>query len=156
MKKLVPSAAVVAVITGLLVAVPTGAQLIDPNQRCVYRPGSTTCEPIGQPRQAPQAPSSPPYSQFVQIIGNSGIDLRQHATYSDGYFENRARLYCSLLARGEMVKINQEVAFPPVVNFTETPRDRPRMEMAILRVAALNYCPAYWAQEQQIEGVLMR
>jgi hypothetical protein len=39
MKKLVPSAAVIAAIAGLLVAVPTGAQLIDPNQRCVYRPG---------------------------------------------------------------------------------------------------------------------
>jgi hypothetical protein len=147
------TAALFTLLAGSFVA---QAQLIDPNQRCVYRPGSTVCEPIGQAPQAPPRPSGPPYGQFLQLVSSSNIDIRQHPTYSEAYFNDRARLYCGLLAGGEMMKINQEVSFPPVINFTETPRDRPRLEVAILRTAALNYCPAYWPQQQQWEGTFVR
>src|SRR3954464_437243 len=89
------------------------AQLIDPNQTCVYQPGSTRCEPIRRPT-APQ-PSGPPFDQFVSIASNFGISLRDHPTYTQDYFGQRARVYCDLLARGEMMKINQEVGSPPIV-----------------------------------------
>jgi len=146
--------AVIALIGALAGALAAQAQLFDPNQRCVYRPGSTACEPVGQPQQAPPPPSAPPYQQFLQFVGN--VDMRQHPTYTESYVNNRAGVYCDLLGRGEMMKINQEVSFPPVINLTETPRDRPRLEVAILRVAALNFCRAYWPQEQQWEGTFVR
>ena len=130
------------------------AQLIDPNQNCVYQPGSTRCEPIRRPT-APQ-PSGAPFDQFASIVASRGINLRDHPTYTPDYFGQRARLYCDLLARGEMMKINQAVSSPPIVNITETPRDRPRLEVAILRVAAINFCPNYFAQEQQWEGTFAR
>jgi hypothetical protein len=126
------------------------AQLIDPNQNCVYQPGSTRCEPIRRPT-APQ-PSGAPFDQFVSFVSNNGISLRDHPSYTPDYFGQRARLYCDLLARGEMMKINQEVGSPPIVRFTKTPRDRPRLETLILRVAAVNFCPNYFAQEQQWDG----
>jgi hypothetical protein len=137
-----------------LIAGEAQAQLIDPNQNCVYQPGSTRCEPIRRPT-APQ-PSGAPFDQFVSIVSNSGMSLRDHPTYTPDYFGQQARLYCDLLARGEMMKINQAVSFPPIVHITETPRDRPRLEVAILRVAAINFCPNYFAQEQQWEGTFVR
>jgi hypothetical protein len=146
-----------AVLLGILAgSVAAQAQLYDPNQRCVYRPGSTACEPVGQAPQPPQPPSLPPYQQFLQLVSNSNIDIRQHPSYTEAYFSDRARLYCDLLARGEMMKINSAVSFPPVTRLTEPPRDRPRMEVAILRTAALNYCRAYWPQEQQWEANFVR
>lgn len=129
-------------------------QLIDPNNNCVYRPGSTVCEPITKP--APPQPSGPPYSQFETLARDSHIDLKLHPTYTEQYFNDRARLYCSLLAQGELMKIMREITFPPVVNWTETTNDRPRLETAILRIGALNYCKEAWSQEQQIEGSITR
>lgn len=133
---------------------PARGQLIDPNNNCVYRPGSTACEPIAKP--VPPQPSGPPYAQFEALARDSNVDLRLHPTYTEQYFNERARLFCSLLAQGELMKIVREISFPPVVNWTETPRDRPRLETAILRVGALNYCKNLWSQEQQIEASITR
>jgi hypothetical protein len=144
----------VGLYSAALIAGEAQAQLIDPNQNCVYQPGSTRCEPIRRPT-APQ-PSGAPFDQFVSIVSNSGMSLRDHPTYTPDYFGQQARLYCDLLARGELMKINQAVSFPPIVHITETPRDRPRLEVAILRVAAINFCPNYFAQEQQWEGTFVR
>lgn len=134
--------------------VQSRAQLIDPNNNCVYQPGSTTCQPI-RPPPVPQV-SGPPFQQFLTLAANSGMDISQHPTYSESYFDGRSRVYCSLLSSGDLMKIVQEVQFPPVVNFTETTNDRPRLEVAILRVGTLNYCGQFWSQEQQIEGNIMR
>jgi len=130
------------------------AQLIDPNNRCVYQPGSTTCQPLG-PAASPK-PSGPPYKQFLDLAANSNIKLSQHSTYTQDYFNERSRIYCSLLQRGELMKITQEVQFPPVVHFTETTHDRPRLEVAILRIGTMNFCPTFWNQEQQWEVTFVR
>src|SRR5262245_29757993 len=51
------------------------AQLIDPNQGCVYQPGSTNCQPIPRGPQPPPAPPPvPPYQQFLQLVSNSNLD----------------------------------------------------------------------------------
>lgn len=135
--------------------VPAGqAQLIDPNNNCVYQPGSTRCQPLGPPPM-PQT-SGAPYEQFLKLVSDSGIDISQHPTYSEAYFNDRSRVYCDLLSRGELMKVVQQIQFPPVVNFTETTNDRPRLEVASLRIGTLNYCRAFWSQEQQIEGTIMR
>jgi hypothetical protein len=134
---------------------PAQAQLIDPNNHCVYQPGSTQCQPIEAPPM-PGPTSATPYQQFLNLAAASGMDIGRHPTYSEAYFNDRARVFCGLLSQGELMKIVQQVTFPPVVNFTETASDRPRLEVAILRISALNYCKAYWNQEQQIEGTIMR
>lgn len=133
---------------------PAKAQLIDPNNRCVYQPGSRTCEPTRAPT-APQT-SGPPYEQFEAIVRNGGISLDDHPTYTSTYYGDRAQLYCSLLSQGEMNKILKEVTFPPVVHMTETPRNRSRLEVVILRVGTANACPSFWAQEQQFEATYVR
>lgn len=134
---------------------PARAQLIDPNNGgCVYAPGSTSCQPVRPP--APPPVSGPPYQQFLSLARNSGIDLGQHPGYSEQYFQQRAQLLCSLLRQGESMKITQEVQFPPELGWTETTQDRPRLETAILRVAALNYCQDAWPQEQQWEATFVR
>jgi hypothetical protein len=130
------------------------AQLIDPNNHCVYRPGSTICEPIRPPVAPP--PSGNPCSQFLEVVENSGIDKTRHPTNSCDYFNERARAYCGLLAQGELMKVVKELQFPPVINWTETTTDRPRLEMAILRIGTQNFCADFWSQEQQIEGSVMR
>jgi len=122
--------------------------------RRVYRPGSTDCQPM----QAPTPPqvSGPPYEQFLALVARSGMDIGRHGTYTEAYFEERARLYCSLLQQGEMMKITSEVTFPPVRNWFETTQDRPRLETALLRIAALNYCRNAWGQEQSWEATFVR
>jgi hypothetical protein len=144
----------VLALAALLEAHAASAQLIDPNNNCVYRPGSTTCQPLNAPPMPPV--SGPPYQQFLQLIGTRGLDIKQHPTYSERYFNDRSRLYCSLLSRGELMTIVREVQFPPVINMFETPKDRPLLEVAILRIGTLNYCQGSWTQEQQIEGTIMR
>jgi hypothetical protein len=141
-------------VAALLQATAARAQLIDPNNNCVFRPGSTTCQPLSAPPMPPV--SGPPYQQFLQLISASGLDINQHPTYSERYFTDRSRVYCSLLSRGELMAIVREVQFPPVINMLETPKDRPRLEVAILRIGTLNYCQGSWTQEQQIEGTIMR
>lgn len=141
-------------LTWLLPAPAARAQLIDPNNNCVYRPGSTACQPLGPPPM-PQV-SGPPYQQFLNLVSASGLNIGQHPTYSENYFNTRSRVYCDLLARGELMGVVREVQFPPVVNFFESPKDRPRLEVAILRIGTLNFCQGAWTQEQQIEGTIMR
>jgi hypothetical protein len=82
--------------------------------------------------------------------------MRQHPTYSERYFNDRSGVYCNLLSAGNLMTVVREIQFPPVINFTETPRDRPRLEVAILRIGTMNYCRGYWSQEQQIEGTIVR
>jgi hypothetical protein len=130
------------------------AQLIDPNNHCVYMPGSTQCQPIQKP--APPQVSGPPYDQFLDLVRRSNINIEDHPTYSQGYFETRAQTYCELLQQGEMMKLTQEITFPPVVNWSETTNDRPRLETAILRIGTLNYCNAHWSQERQWEATFTR
>ena len=142
------------VVCALLQVTAARSQLVDPNNNCVFRPGSTTCQPLAAPPMPPV--SGPPYQQFLQLIGASGLDIKQHPTYSERYFTDRSRVYCSLLSRGELMGVVREVQFPPVINMFETPKDRPRLEVAILRIGTLNYCQGSWAQEQQIEGTIMR
>jgi hypothetical protein len=98
-------------------------------------------------------PAGPPFDQFAAIASNSGISLRDHPTYTPVYFDRRARLYCDLLARGDTTKINRAVGSPPLP-IAGAPHDRPRLEVAILLVAAINFCPSYFAQGQQWEGHL--
>jgi hypothetical protein len=143
------------ILSALAWGAPARAQLIDPNNRCVYQPGSTVCQPLQQKPQAPPV-SGPPYEQFAGIATRSGIDLRLHPTYTTDYFDSRVRLYCSMLSQGDLMKITREVTFPPVLHMTESPKDRDRLEVAILRVGTASTCPSYWAQEQQLEGTIVR
>ena len=138
----------------LLLADTAAAQLIDPNRNCTYQPGSTQCVPNHPPQ--PPRPSGTPYEQFLALASSNGISMQEHPTYTSDYVGERARVFCNLLAAGEMMKIASAVQFPPVVRFTETARDRPKLEVFILRVAAINLCPTYYAQEQQWEGTFVR
>lgn len=137
-----------------LAALPAHAQLYDPNNRCVYQPGSIACQPHGAPPM-PQT-SGPPYQQFLGLMGNSNVDVSQHPTYTPDYFNGRSRTYCGLLQQGEMMKLAQEVQFPPVVHMTETTKDRPKLEVGILRIGTMNFCPNFWTQEQQWEATFVR
>jgi hypothetical protein len=93
---------------------------------------------------------------FLDLVRRSNINIEDHPTYSQGYFETRAQTYCELLQQGEMMKLTQEITFPPVVNWSETTNDRPRLETAILRIGTLNYCNAHWSQERQWEATFTR
>src|SRR5262245_11486695 len=70
--------AAAALFLALPALAPAGAsaQLIDPNQQCVYQPGSTECSPI----TAPQLPavSGTPYDQFLGLLVDWGVDQSQH------------------------------------------------------------------------------
>jgi hypothetical protein len=134
----------------LPVLAPAGAsaQLIDPNNQCIYQPGSTECQPIAAPELPPV--SGAPYDQFVALAEAFGVDMSQHPSYSEGYFYERANIYCSLLQQQDANRIliqllNVASVWEPNGNF-------PKIERAILRVAALNYCPAYYADEQPFEA----
>jgi hypothetical protein len=116
-------------------------------------PTNGTCE-------TPAAPaidrSGPPYQQFISLAGSSGIRLDAHPTYTQQYFESRARLFCSLMGNGDMVQLSIETSRPPVVNYSETTRDRPRLEVAILRVGTSAYCPQHLNLERQWEAANVR
>lgn len=113
---------------------------------------ATTCA-----ASAPMAPlTGTPYKQFQTIAANSDIDLSQHPTYTEQYFEARAQLYCSLLSFGDFTKLLSEVSSPPVVHPTETTNDRSRLEVAIIRVGTKTYCPDNMAKEQQFESTYVR
>lgn len=86
----------------------------------------------------------------------SHIDLSLHPTYTESYFESRANLFCGLLNNNDMTKLTEEITFPPVVNWTETPRDRPRLEAAILRIGTKAYCPGEGPQAAAWEATYER
>jgi hypothetical protein len=116
-------------------------------------PTNGTCE-------TPAAPgidsSGPPYQQFISLATASGIRMDVHPSYTQQYFENRARLFCTLLGNGDMVKLSTEISFPPVINYTETTKDRSRLEVAILRVGTSSYCPQQINRERQWEATNVR
>ena len=142
----------------LVTAVPfqgaAHAQLVDPNNKCVYQPGSTACQPFRPPVPAPATGN--PYQQFMTLAQNSGIDLRLHLTYTEDYFTKRAYLFCDLLAQGAFAKVSQETSFPPVLNLREPPKDRPRLEVAIMRIGTQHFCPRNWPRQQQWEQTNIR
>lgn len=94
-------------------------------------------------------PDDQVYGQFQAVAGNSRIDLGKHRTYTEEYVASRAHLFCNLLAQGNMTDLTKEIAFPPVVHWTETTTDRPRLEAAILGTGPPTYCPAYTRQARQ-------
>jgi hypothetical protein len=116
-------------------------------------PTNGTCENTAQPSIGT---TGTPYQQFQSLAAASGINLQLHPTYTERYFETRARLYCELLAAGEMVKLTTEITFPPVVNFTETAADRSRLEVAIMRVGTSAYCQQLTNLERQREATNVR
>jgi hypothetical protein len=112
-------------------------------------PTNGTCE---TPAARAIDSSGSPYQQFTSLAGASGIGMDAHPTYTQQYFEGRARLFCTLLGNGEMVKLEAEIKYPPVVNYSETTRDRRRLEVAMLRVGTSAYCPQHLNLERRWEA----
>jgi hypothetical protein len=99
----------------------------------------------------PVAPlTGTPYEQFQTLAANSHIDLSQHPSYTEDYFENRAQLYCNLMSSGDFTQLTTAVGSPPV-SWTETTNDRSRLEVAIMRVGTQAYCPQNSTNEQRFE-----
>lgn len=116
-------------------------------------PTNGTCETPVQPRIDT---TGPPYQQFQSLAAASGINLLLHPSYTQQYFETRARLYCGLLAAGEIVKLTTEITFPPATSLTETTADRSRLEVAIMRTGTSAYCPQFTNLEHQWEATNVR
>jgi hypothetical protein len=98
------------------------------------------------PAPAPPAPTTDGevvYTRFVELATRSGIDLRDHLSYTKEYVLSRAETFCGLLAGGDMTKLTTEITFPPIQSFTETTRDRSRLEVAILQIGTDAFCPTY-------------
>lgn len=83
------------------------------------------------------------YDNFKDVLRRSGLLLGQHPSYTEQYVTNRARLFCGLMAEGNLTKLTQEIALPPVQSMMESPRDRPRFEAAILMAGTPAYCSNY-------------
>jgi hypothetical protein len=140
--------AALLLVLPMLAPAGVSAQLFDPDNQCAYQPGSTECQPI----TAPQLPtvSGTPYEQFVALLMEWGINQSEHPSYTEEYFSERANIYCSLLEQQDANRILS--ALLNVASIWERHEDLPTIERAILRVAAVNYCPAYYAFEQQFEA----
>jgi hypothetical protein len=130
------------------------AQECDQKNGCCNHPGSPLCQLL-QPAPPPRYYWWP-YQQFLYLAGNSGIQIGQLTAYSEQYFLRRGQLFCSLLWQGEAEKIADEVKYPPVLGWTVTTPDRQWLEVAIMRVAAFNYCPSNWPLEQQWEATYVQ
>ena len=81
------------------------------------------------------------YGNFKAIASRSGLSLAEHPSYAEPYVSDRAQLYCGLMSQGNITKLTTEISFPPV-RWTESPRDRPRLEAAILMAGTPAACPA--------------
>jgi hypothetical protein len=83
-----------------------------------------------------------PRKRFLELARASGIDLQAHPLYAEGYVQERAQFFCGLMNDGEMMKLTNAIAFPPIV-WTESPKERPRLETAILVTGTETYCPQH-------------
>jgi hypothetical protein len=117
----------------------------------IYRPGA---KPVIESEETTATES--PYQRFAALAARSRIDLARHPSYTSEYFKDRADQFCVLLSEGKMTRVSEEVTFPPVLRFTETTQDRPRLETAILRVAASDICPQNASKEQDWERANVR
>jgi hypothetical protein len=119
--------------------------------------GSRPRPPENATNCAAQAPATmapltgTPYEQFESLAAQRGIDLSQHPTYTEQYFESRAQLYCSQMSSGDSTQLLSAMSYPPVVNMTETANDRSGLELAILQVGTRAYCPNNMSNEQAFE-----
>jgi hypothetical protein len=91
------------------------------------------------------AESGTPYENFRAWAEGGGIDLRAHSTYTEAYMNQRTEQFCSMPRGGDMTGLMREVSFPPVVHWTETTRDRPRLEIGIM----INGTPADCPDQEQ-------
>jgi hypothetical protein len=82
------------------------------------------------------------YTRFLGLASASGIDVRPHPSYTEAYVKERAQLFCGLMNDREMVKLTSASSFPPT-RWTESPKERPRLETAILVTGTETYCPQH-------------
>jgi tetratricopeptide (TPR) repeat protein len=80
------------------------------------------------------------YGNFKAVLDRSGLSLTDHPSYTEQYVASRALLFCGLMTDGNLTKLTQEIAFPPV-RWAERPKDRPRLEAAILMTDTPALCP---------------
>jgi hypothetical protein len=92
-------------------------------------------------RPEPKSESSL-YARFLELASASGIDVRPHPSYTEAYVKERAQLFCGLMNGSEMVKLTSAIARPPT-RWTEPPKERPRLETAILITGTETYCPQH-------------
>lgn len=78
------------------------------------------------------------YDRFHGIV--NGIDMRLHPSYTENYVKERAKLFCGLMNNSDMQKLTTEIVYPPQ-RWTETPKDRSRLETGILIAGTETYCP---------------
>ena len=97
-------------------------------------------------------PQSKVFSQFRDMAFAAGADLSRRPTYTAAYVEKRASQLCSLLYGNNFVGLTRELAFPPVVHMTESPKGRDLLEGLILRAAAQVQCPDQLAKYQQLRA----
>jgi hypothetical protein len=111
---------------------------------------------LQEARQALGMGNNPPagqsmYSSFGAVLDRSRLSLADHPSYTEQYVASRARLFCGLMSDGNLTKLTQEITFPPV-RWTESPKDRPRLEAAILMTGTPALCPG----NQQIADQWLR
>ena len=95
------------------------------------------------------------YERFRGIANGSLIDMRLHPSYTEDYVKERAKLFCSLMNNSDMQKLTMEIQYPPQ-RWTETPRDRPRLETGILIAGTETYCPRNEGMVGQWRGTYER
>ena len=114
---------------------------------------STYCQQyIPQASEALAAAPSPPaaqvaeaksanslYQRFQQAAVNQGINLKDYRSFTEAYVQKRARLFCSLLDQGEIVKLQTELSFGTIV-WLEPKEKRPQLENIILQEGTDTYC----------------
>ncbi len=81
------------------------------------------------------------YDNFKGVLDRSNLSLRQHRSYTEEYVTERAQLFCGLMSNGDITKLTQEISFPPIF-WSESAKDRPRLEAAILMAGTPAMCPA--------------
>jgi hypothetical protein len=117
---------------------PQSIAQICSGQRPVPTNGSCPDIRINAPAEAE---SGTPYENFRAWAEGGGIDLRAHSTYTEAYMNQRNEQFCSMLRAGDMTGLMREVSFPPVVHWTETTTDRPRLEIGIMINGTPADCP---------------
>jgi hypothetical protein len=94
--------------------------------------------PQQQARPEPQSESTL-FQRFLKLTDAAGLDAKAYPSYTEAYVKERARFFCSLMNDGEMMKLTGAISNPPV-RWTEAPKEKPRLETAILVTGTPTYC----------------